>query len=559
MGWLENLIFNEGIAHTVLIYAFVIFAGVMLGKVKIFNISLGATFILFVGILVGHFNITIEHNTLEFVKEFGLILFIYSIGLQVGPGFFSSFKKGGLVLNLLAIGTVVLGVTTTIAMFYILQGRVSMPNLVGIMSGAVTNTPGLGAAQEALKQVYENGRITEIPQIALGYAVTYPLGVVGIILSIITIRFIFKINIDKEAAKSDESSADSSDKPESFSIIVTNSSVDGKNIEEIKVLANRNFVFSRLQHGEKFSIPNVETVIHQGDLVLIIASSADKEAIVAFLGKEKENVNWKLSESQMVSRQIVITKEAINGKTLKQLRLRTQYGVNVTRILRAGIELLADKDIALQIGDKITIVGELDEIMKVERFMGNTVKRLDHPNLIALFFGIFIGVLFGSIPFFIPGIPMPVKLGLAGGPLIIAILIGRFGYRMRLVTYTTNSANLMIREIGISLFLASVGLASGPKFVETVISNDGLLWVGLGFLITIIPMLTIGIIGRKVFKINYLTLGGMLAGSSTDPPALAYTNSLSDSTLPAVGYSTVYPLTMFMRVIFAQLLILLFV
>ncbi len=558
MDWLNSLLFEDGIAHTILIFSFVIFTGLLLGKVKIFGISLGATFVLFMGILVGHFGFSVNHEISDFIKDFGLILFIYSIGLQVGPGFFSSFKKGGITLNLLAGGIVLLGVLVTIIFYYILDGRVSMPMLVGIMSGAVTNTPGLGAAQEALRQAHDAGQITEIPQIALGYAVAYPLAVVGIITSIILMRVIFKINMNKEAQELEREDESLQEQPERRTVKFTNKVIAGKTLHQIKQMIGRKFVISRMMRDDQFFIPQSDTILQTDDVLLVVASIADAEPIIAFMGEETE-MNWKESEKQLVSRRIVITRSEINGKTLGYLKLRSIYGVNITRVNRSGIDLLGSTNLVLQVGDRVMVVGELEAINKVEKLLGNALKKLNEPPIITIFVGIFIGILFGSIPFYFPGMPMPVKLGLAGGPLIIAILIGRFGYKMKLITYTTLSANLMIREIGITLFLASVGLASGGQFVETVFTGNGLMWIGIGIAITMIPLLIMGFIGRKFTKLNYYTLMGLMAGSTTDPPALAYSNSVAVNDQPAVAYSTVYPLTMFLRVIAAQLLILMFV
>jgi len=558
MDWFNSLLFGEGIAHTILIYSFVIFTGVLIGKIKIMGISLGTTFVLFMGILVGHLGYTINHELLDFLKDFGLILFIYSIGLQVGPGFFSSFKKGGMLLNLLAAGIVFLGVVVTVSFFFILNGRVEMPMLVGIMSGAITNTPGLGAAQEALRQAHDAGRIVEIPQIALGYAVAYPLGVVGIICSMILLRVIFKVNLENEAKELETEDNTTLVKPERITLELTNNAISGKTLHQIKEMIGRNFVISRMMRDGNYSIPQTETALQTGDILLIISATADVEPITAFIGKRTE-MDWKASEKQLVSRRIVITHDQINGKTLGSLRLRTNYGVNITRVNRSGIDLLGSTNLVLQVGDRVMVVGELENINKVEKILGNTLKKLNEPPIITIFVGIFLGIMFGSIPFFIPGMPMPVKLGLAGGPLIVAILIGRFGYKLKLITYTTQSANLMLREVGITLFLASVGLASGGKFVETVFSGNGLLWIGIGFVITVLPLLIIGFIGRKFAKLNYFTLIGLLAGSTTDPPALAYSSSVGSNDQPAVAYSTVYPLTMFLRVIMAQLIILAFI
>ncbi|NCB83862.1 MAG: putative transporter [Bacteroidia bacterium] len=558
MDWLNSLLFGNGIAHTILIYSFVIFTGLILGKIKFFGISLGSTFVLFMGILVGHFGFEVNHEILDFIKDFGLILFIYSIGLQVGPGFFSSFKKGGIALNLLAAGIVLLGVIVTTTFFFILNGKVSMPMLVGIMSGAVTNTPGLGAAQEALRQAHDAGQITDIPQIALGYAVAYPLGVVGIITSIILIRVLFRIDLNKEAKEIENEDEAAQDQPDRLTIKFTNKGMSGRTLHQIKQMIGRKFIISRMMRDDNFFIPQSETILQTGDILLVVASKTDAEPIIAFMGEPAE-MNWKDSEKHLVSRRIVITRNEINGKTLGSLKLRTIYGVNITRVNRSGIDLLGATNLVLQVGDRVMVVGELEAIEKVEKLLGNALKKLNEPPVITIFVGIFLGILFGSIPFYFPGMPMPVKLGLAGGPLIVAILIGRFGYKLKLITYTTQSANLMLREIGITLFLASVGLASGSQFVETVFTSNGLMWVGIGFLITVLPLLIIGIVGRKAVKLNYYTLIGLLAGSTTDPPALAYSSSIAPNDQPAVAYSTVYPLTMFLRVIMAQILILLFI
>jgi putative transport protein len=556
LDWLITLFTEEGIAHTILLYAFVIALGVMIGKVKFFGVSLGVTFVLFVGILVGHLGFTANHELMHFLREFGLILFIYSIGLQVGPGFFSSFKKGGMHQNLLAASVVLMGVGVTIALYYIFAGRIPMSMFVGILSGAVTNTPGLGAAQEALKQLFDAGQISEVPQIALGYAVAYPLGVTGIIFSLVLIRMIFKVNLAKEHEKINET-ATSNEGTKIITLQIQSKAINGKNLLQIRRLISRQFVVSRLFHDGEYSIPKGETILYNNDIILIVAAEADADAVQELMG-EVIDFDWKESEEKMISRRIVITRDIINGKTLGSLKLRA-LNVNCTRIIRSGFDLFASEDLVLQVGDRVVVVGSPDSIKRIEEVLGNTLNRLNEPHLITLFVGIFVGIIFGSIPFYIPGMPMPVKLGLAGGPLVIAILLGRFGFKLRLITYTTQSANLLLREIGITLFLASVGIASGGNFVDTVIHGDGLLWVGSGVLITMIPLLIAGFIGRKAMKMNYFTLMGLLAGSSTDPPALAYANATAGNDAPAVAYSTVYPLTMFLRVIMAQILILAFV
>ncbi len=553
MDWIEKLLWDpNSVAHIVFLYSFVIACGVLLGKIKIFGVSLGVTFVLFTGILMGHFGFTGDIHILHFIREFGLILFVFCIGLQVGPSFFSSFKKGGMTLNLLAFGIVILNIAVALGLYFMADGRVELPMIVGILYGAVTNTPGLGAAQEALTQLNYSG-----PQIALGYACAYPLGVVGIIGSIIAIRYIFRVNLSKEEeALQNQDNEIQKRKPHLLSLEVRNEAIANKSIIQIKDLLGRPFVCSRIRHDGHVSIPNQKTVFHLGDEVFIVCSEEDTEATIALIGKEIK-VDWEKQDMPMVSRRILITKSEINGKKLGDLHLRGLYGVNITRVNRSGVDLFANPELTLQMGDRVMVVGQQDTVEQVAHLLGNSLKRLDHPNIITIFVGIFLGILLGSIPLVFPGMPTPVKLGLAGGPLVVAILIGRFGYKLHLVTYTTMSANLMLREIGIVLFLASVGIEAGANFVNTVVDGDGLMYVGYGFLITIIPLLIIGTIGRLYYKINYFTLMGLLAGSTTDPPALAYANQAAGNDAPAVGYSTVYPLTMFLRIISGQLILLL--
>lgn len=556
MNWLTELLTGNSIAHAVLIYAFVIATGVLLGKIKIGSVSLGVTFVLFMGILVGHFGFTVDHDIMHFVKEFGLILFIFSIGLQVGPSFFTSFKKGGMLLNSLACLLILLGIGVTLSLFYIFHGEISIPMLVGIMQGAVTNTPGLGAAQEALRQLSEAGELAgPIPSIGLGYAVAYPMGVIGILLTFIILRLVFRIKLDKEEA-SLKAQKESHETPNWITIKITNESLAGCTLATCQHMIRRQFIASRLFNGNEVSIPSDETLLQVGDIVSVIVNEADEKAVTTFLGKKIE-YQWEDSENTMVSRRIVVTQSNINGRTIGSLALRSVYGVNITRVHRSGIDLLARPELYLQVGDRVTVVGSLEAIGKVEKMLGNTLKRLNEPHLITIFLGIFVGILVGSIPIHFPNMPMPAKLGLAGGPLIIAILLGRFGYRLKLITYTTQSANLMLREMGISLFLASVGISAGAEFVDTVVSPDGLRWILSGVLITMVPALIVGIIGR-LLKINYFTLIGMISGSCTNPPALAYSGSIANNDAPAVAYSTVYPLTMFLRIICAQFIILLF-
>lgn len=556
MDWFTELLTGNSIAHAVLIYAFVIATGVMLGKIKIGSISLGVTFVLFMGILVGHFGFTVDPDIMHFVKEFGLILFIFSIGLQVGPSFFSSFKKGGMLLNGLACLLILLGIGVTLSLYGIFHGGISIPMLVGIMQGAVTNTPGLGAAQEALRQLSEAGELTgPIPSIGLGYAVAYPMGVIGILLTFLILRLVFRIKLDKEEA-SLASQKENHEKPNWISIQITNESVVGSNLATCQSMIRRQFIASRLFNGKEVIMPSEDTTFQLGDIVSVIVNEDDEKAVTAFLGKKIDYV-WEDSENTMVSRRIVVTQSNMNGRTIGSLALRSVYGVNITRVHRSGIDLLARPELYLQVGDRVTVVGSLEAIGKVEKMLGNTLKRLNEPHLITIFLGIFVGILVGSIPIHFPNMPMPAKLGLAGGPLIVAILLGRFGYRLKLITYTTQSANLMLREMGISLFLASVGISAGAEFVDTVVSPDGLRWILSGVLITMVPALIVGIIGR-LLKINYFTLIGMISGSCTNPPALAYSGSIANNDAPAVAYSTVYPLTMFLRIICAQFIILLF-
>ena len=547
MDWLKELFFGEGVAHSILMMALVIAAGIVLGKIKIKGISLGVTWILFAGIAFSHFGMRVDGEVLHIFKEFGLILFVYSIGMQVGPGFFSSFKKGGVRLNMLAAGIVLLGVVTTYVIYLVTD--VPIATMVGIMSGAVTNTPGLGAAQQA------NMDLTgaDNPDIATGYAVAYPLAVIGIILTIVVLRYMFRVNLAQEEEKA-TGSEENKDAARQLSLHMTNPSLAGMRVGDIHDLINRNYVISRIRCADgSVRMVNADTVLHMGDDILVITSPSAVPAITAFIGEEVE-LDWKQFNPQLISRRILITKPQVNGKTLSQLRLRS-FGVSITRVNRAGIDLVATPVLHLQMGDRVTVVGTQAAISEVEKVLGNSLKRLNHPNIFPMFFGIVLGVIVGSIPVMFPGVPQPVKLGLAGGPLIVAILISRFGPKYKLVTYTTMSANLMLREVGIALFLACVGLGAGESFVETVV-NGGYKWIGYGFLITIIPIFVMGMIGRKALKLNYFTLSGLIAGSMTDPPALAYANDMAGNDIPAVGYATVYPLTMFLRVLCAQLMIL---
>lgn len=540
-----------GVAHAVLIIALVIAIGSILGKLRVAGISLGVTWILFVGILFGHFQLNMNRDLLHFLQEFGLILFVYSIGLQVGPSFFSAFKKGGITLNMLAMLVVFLGVAITVVLHFVTG--LPITTMVGILSGAVTNTPGLGAAQQA------NHDITGVdaPDIALGYAVSYPLGVVGAILTLLALRYILRINMNNEEVAAEKEMGNAEQAVTPVSIEIRNEAVDGKSIREIHPLVNRDFVISRIRHaaGGETELVNSDTVLYKGDVVLVIATPVDMKAIIFFLGKEVQ-IEWEQLNRKLISRRILITKPELNGKTLSQLKIRNNFGASITRVNRSGVDLVATPHFQLQIGDRLTVVGSEFAMTQAEHILGNSSKHLDHPNLIPIFVGIALGCILGSISFVIPGIPQPVKLGLAGGPLIVSILISRFGPKYKMITYTTMSANLMLREVGISIFLACVGLNAGEGFVKTIINDGGYVWIGYGALITIVPLLIAGLVGRYCMKLNYFTLIGVLSGASTNPPALAYTNDLTTNDVPAVGYATVYPLTMFLRVLTAQLLIL---
>ena len=559
MDWLINLFTTtDSVAHIVLLYAIVIAVGVYLGKIKIGGISIGVTFVLFAGIAAGHIGFTAPTNILSFLQEFGLILFVFMIGLQVGPGFLESFRKGGITLNLLSTVMVVLNVIVMFACYYIFfdtSDPKNLPMMVGTLYGAVTNTPGLGAANETLYSIFDKG---EVPQIASGYACAYPLGVLGIIGATIAIKYIFGIKLEKEEEELAKEEEDNDDvKPHFMDLEVTNLYLEGKTLAQVHNFLNRDFVCSRILHDGHVRIPNGSTIFHIGDKLFVVCAENDAEAIIAFIGPTI-NVDWKKQDEPMVSKRILVTRSSINGKTLGQMHFSSAYGVNVTRVTRQGMDLFAIPSLSLQVGDRIMVVGPEDAVNRVAAVMGNSIKRLDAPNIATIFVGVFIGILFGSIPVAIPGIPVPIKLGIAGGPLIIAILIGRYGYKVHLVTYTTTSANMMLREIGLMLFLASVGIKAGDGFLETVIQGDGVKYVYTGFLITIIPILIIGIIARKKYKFNYFTIMGMIAGTYTDPPALAYANSICSKEAPSIGYSTVYPLSMFLRIFTAQIIVLFF-
>ncbi|MBQ7512694.1 MAG: putative transporter [Prevotella sp.] len=556
--WLKDLFTaTDSVAHIALLYAIVIAVGVYLGKIKVGGISLGVTFVLFAGILAGHIGFTAPTPILTFIQDFGLILFVFMIGMQVGPGFFESFGTAGIKLNGLAAAGILLNILVMFACYFIFfdtQDVNALPMMVGTLYGAVTNTPGLGAANEALQSVFPDGG----PQIASAYACAYPLGVLGIIGATILIRYICKVRLEKEEARlkaMEETAANK--KPYKMHLEVSNKYLEGKTLLQVHDFLNRDFVVSRIVHSGELSIPNRDTVFHVGDQMLIVCAEADQEAITAFIGP-KLDIDFEQQDQPLVSKRILITNPSINGKTLASMHFSSVHGVNVTRLTRHGIDLFASAGLPLQVGDKIMVVGPEDAVDRVANKMGNSQRRLNAPNIATIFVGIILGIIFGSLPIAIPGMPVPMKLGIAGGPLIIAILIGRYGYKIHLVTYTTTSANMMLREIGLVLFLASVGIKAGANFFDTVIEGDGLLYVLTGFLITVIPILIVGPIARLKFKFNYFTIMGMIAGTYTDPPALAYANSVCSKEAPALGYSTVYPLSMFLRIFTAQIIVLFF-
>lgn len=562
MDWLINLFTTQdSIAHIVLLYGIVIAIGIMLGKLKIGGISLGVTFVLFCGIVAGHFGFTGPTPILNFLQDFGLILFVFCIGLQVGPGFFESFKKGGVALNGMSVLMIFLNIIVMFACYYLFfdtSNKTNLPMMIGVLYGAVTNTPGLGAANEALTSVFTNG---QIPQIANGYACAYPLGVLGIIGATILIRFITKTNLKTEEEELEaEEAANPHAKPLAITLEVSNVYLAGRTLSQISEFLGRDIVCTRILHQGEMTLPNKNTKFEVGDKLHIVCAEADAEAIKAFIGPETdfEWENAKTENQPMISKRVIVTNPKMNGKTLGKMHFSSVYGVNITRITRQGMDLFASRNHHFHIGDRVMVVGREENVNRVAELMGNSARSLNVPNIATIFIGIVIGILFGSIPITVPGVPVPLKLGLAGGPLIIAILIGRFGYRIKLVTYTTTSANMMLREMGLALFLASVGIKAGAGFVHTVVQGDGLLYVLTGFFITIIPILIVGPFARWKFKFNYFTLMGMIAGTYTDPPALAYANSSCSKEAPAIGYSTVYPLSMFLRIFTAQICVLFF-
>ncbi len=549
-SWLIKLIGpgTESLASTLVLYSFVIAAGVYLGKLKVAGVSLGVTFVLFVGIVMGHFGYIVNREVLTFIREFGLILFIFSIGIQVGPGFFSSFKEGGVRLNLLSVLAIALNVIIVLIIFYLEDGETSIYALVGVMSGAVTNTPGLAAAQQTA------GSTEAINTMAMGYAAAYPLGVVGIIAAMFAIKAMFRINTKSDIETLEHERENSHQKPSMISIEVTNHLIAGKSLRQLHEIIQCDFVISRMIQGEgNIIIPTSVTQLNVGDKLFVVISSQDVERFESVVGPEIQ-MDWEeATPSQVVSRRILITKTEYNGVSLGSLRLHNAYNLNATRVNRAGVDLLASPGLRLQMGDRITVVGDLGDIDRLASKLGNSMKRLNEPNLITIFIGILFGIIVGSI-----NIGFGMKLGLAGGPLVVAILLSRFGYKFKLVTYTSSSASLLMRELGICLFLASVGISSGAGFAQTVFNTTGMWWVIWGFIITFVPLLIVGCIARGHYKTNILYIMGLFAGGYTDPPALAYAGGSTGSDVPAVAYSTVYPLTMFLRVVAAQGLILAF-
>lgn len=553
MDWLRALFTDtNAVAHIILVYALVVALGTLLGRIKVAGISLGVTFVLFVGLAAGHFGLTVPEPVLFFIRDFGLTLFIFFVGLQVGPSFFSSFKSGGLVLNLLTVMIVLLGIVVTVVLWFLLKDWVSLPQMLGVHYGAVTNTPGLGVTQEALDLLHYEGE-----NIAVAYACAYPLGVVGAIFCAVLLRKIFSIDLAEEDKHWETEEKEHNREPIFFHVEVTNPAVAGKTLGAIREFTGRSFICSRILSKGELSSPTAETVVQEGDVLRIVAAPEDRLPVTAFFGGEKQGVDLATEKSPLATRTILITREKFNGMTLKALALNQMDGVNITRVFRAGMTLFPYSNLHLQVGDQVYCVGPEPALQRLETLLGNKMKKLYHPNIFTIFVGLAFGIVLGSIPIAVPGMPAPLKLGLAGGPLIVAILLGRFGNFARLVTYTTQSASLMMREIGISLFLASVGLAAGESFVAAITQGNGLLYVLLGLFVTLIPLIVVGVVARKVYRINYHSIVGLMAGATTDPPALAYAATLSEKNSSSVAYSTVYPLAMFLRILTGQLLLVL--
>ena len=552
MDWLINLFTSNSIAHAVFILGLTIAIGLLLGRIKFGSVSLGITWVLFVGIVLSHFGLGIDEKICHFIKEFGLILFVYSIGLQVGPGFFSSLKEGGVTLNSLAVLIILLGCTTCYVI-HLVTGE-DLTTMIGVLSGAVTNTPGLGAAQQTVADSLADAALASqiTNEQASAYAVAYPLGVVGIIVSMIIIRYIFRVKLEREKVLAERNNAP---KTIRIDLKVSNKGIIGKRIEDIAHITRSKFVVGRMIRDGEQQIVSGDTELCEGDILRVVISNRDVELVQSLIGESVQinDKEWQTSASHLEKRRILVTKSGINGKHIGDLHIRENYNVTITRVVRAGIELVATYELRLQMGDVVVVVGRKNDLDQVAAILGNSVHRLDHPNLLPIFIGIFLGVLLGSIPIMLPGVPLPVKLGLAGGPLIVAILVARYGPNYKLVTFTTNSANMMIREIGISLFLAAVGLGAGEGF-GSAIADGGYWWILYGVIITMLPLLIVGIVARKLCKYDYFTIMGLMSGAMTDPPALAYANSVSSNDRSAVAYATVYPLTMFLRIFTAQIL-----
>ena len=548
-------LWGGGVAHSVMILALVITLGLSLGKIRVKGVSLGLAWILFIGLIFGHFSLNLDEHLLHFLKEFGLILFVYSIGLEVGPSFFSSFKNGGKSLNLLSIIVVALSIITTLVIYSF--SNTSITSMTGILSGAVTNTPGLGAAQQA----YSDLRHIDAPSIAAGYAIAYPMGVLGVILSFIVLRYALRINKGEEEAQAKRGFGHLEAMTlNTFSVKITNKMIFGDTVKEVRHILNRDFMISQIHRSEGTStkeMVNGQTILNEGDTVYVVAHPSVQEPLIALLG-EKVEMAWEEFGNELITRRILITKPGINGKSISQMQIRSNLGTNITRVNRAGVDLIATPDLKLQLGDRVTVVGTELAISHTEKVLGNQMKRLNYPNLIPIFLGIMLGCIVANIPFFIPGINENLRLGLTGGPLVVAILIGYFGPKYNLVTYNTISANLMLREIGICIFLACVGLGTGEQFIETVATEKGMIWIVYGIAITMIPIILGGIIGRFVFHINYFTLLGVLAGANTNPSALAYVRDQTSADAPTVGYANVYPFAMFLRIVTIQIIIFVF-
>lgn len=557
MEWFNSLFIEHSVIQAVVVLSTIIAIGLALGQIKIFGVSLGITFVFFVGILAGHLGLSIQPDMLNYAESFGLIIFVYSLGLQVGPSFIASFMKGGIKLNTLALGVVFIGTLMMLGFYFLTD--ISLPEMTGIFCGAVTNTPALGAAQQTVKQMTMDS-MASTPDLALGCAVTYPMGVVGVILGLVFLRkFITSPN---QISANSESPDDNKTFIASFQI--SNPAIFNKPIKEVASFITNKFIISRIWQNNTVLIPNSETILTKDDKILVITSPKDMKALTALFGIvveddwNNEDIDWNSIDSQLVSHRILITQTEINGKKLSQLKLRNRYGVNITRIYRSGINLLATPDLTLQLGDRVTVVGLRESIKDIENLMGNRVKRLNEPNLVAIFIGIVLGLILGSIPFSIPGISLPVKLGIAGGPIVVGILMGAFGPRFHIITYTTKSANLMLRGVGISLYLTCLGLDAGSQFFETVFALQGLVWLAIGFVLTVAPVIMVGLYAMRVKKLDYATVSGMLCGSMANPMALNYANAMVEGDQPSVSYATVYPLCMFARVIIAQLILLIF-